>query len=503
MINNLLMGFGTALSPVNLILIISSVVLGLVSGAVPGMSGVMTVVLLVPITYGIGPVKAFLILTAVYSAAVYAGSISAIMFRTPGAPEAVVTSLDGYKMTQKGRMNEAISTAVFASATGGIVGTIILTFLAPQLAKWALNFSEAEYFSLAIFGLTLVSSLGSKNLVKAFITMCIGLLLATVGLDPVKMMPRFTFGISEFLGGIDLVPIILGTFAISEMLRQIRKGAKLSEMNSEAQYSGTLLPPFHFFVKFKKILSINSLLGTFIGILPGAGATTASLFGYSFAQRFSKNGKDFGTGVPEGVAAPEVANNAASAGAMIPLLSLGIPGSATTAVMLGAFILHGMQPGPLLFQQQPKLVYTIFAGLFIVNVFILLLNKGFVRVFTQIFKVPYTVVISIIILLCTIGAYANRTNVFDIWVMLIFGIIAYFLEEQDYPLAPIILGLVLGGIAEPSMRRALSMSYGSFTIFFTRPISATLLILSLILFIWSMYSAFKDYQITKNIKSEG
>ena len=501
MLNNLMVGFATAFSPVHLLLILGSVVLGLVSGAVPGMSGVMTVVLLVPITYGIGPIPAFLILTAVYSAAVYAGSISAIMFRTPGAPEAVVTSLDGYKLTLNGKMSEAISTAVFASATGGIVGTVILTFLAPQLAEWALNFSEAEYFALAIFGLTLVASLGSKNIIKAFMTMCVGLLLAVVGLDPVSMVPRFTFGMTEFLGGVDLVPVILGTFAISEMLRQVRSGAELSDLQTNIKYSSSLFPPFHFFKKFSQILGINSILGTFIGILPGAGATTASLFGYSFAQRYHKKGKDFGTGIPEGVAAPEVANNAASAGALVPLLSLGIPGSATTAVMLGAFILHGIQPGPLLFSTQAKFVYTIFAGLFIANVFILLLNKGFVRIFTQIFKVPYKVVISTIILLCIIGAYANRTNVFDVWVMLVFGIIAYYLEEQDYPLAPIILGLVLGNIAEPSMRRALTMSYGSPMIFLTRPISSILIIASVILFVWSLYSNFKSVKEAKQSSS--
>lgn len=497
--NNLIAGFTTALSITYLPMIIGSVFLGLISGAVPGMSGVMTVVLLVPLTYSLGPIPAFLIMTSVYAAAVYAGSISAIMFRTPGAPEAVVTAIDGYKLTQKGKMDKAISAAVFASAIGGIVGTIILTFFSPQLAQWAMNFADPEYFALAIFGLSLIASLGEGNQVKAFIAMGIGLFVAVVGLDPVSGVPRYTFGIQNFMNGIEFIPVLLGIFAVSEMLRQIRRGAKISTIKKiEKKYEGSLFPPFHFFKKYGKLLSVNSIVGTFIGILPGAGATTGSLFGYSIGQKISSQGDKYGTGIEEGVVAPEVANNSAASGALVPLLALGIPGSATTAVMLGAFILHGLQPGPLLFEEQPLLVYTIFAGLFVANLSILLLNKIFVRLFSKILKIPYPILISIIMVLCMIGAYANRNSVFDIWIMLVFGVIGFYLEEYNYPMAPIILGIVLGDIAEPSLRRALQISNNNVMIFVQRPITAILLFMTIILFISPIIMNFKDRLMTDN-----
>ncbi len=492
MFANILLGIQTVFTPAHILILAGSVILGLISGAIPGISGVMTIILLMPITFGLGPIPAFLIMTAIYSASTYAGSISAVMFRTPGSPEAVMTILDGYKMTEQGKMNEAISTAVFASSIGGIIGAIFLTLLAPQLAEWSFYFSEAEYFALAIFGLTLITSIGSKNLTKALMSMCIGMFIAVIGLDPVSGISRYTFNIQSMRGGISLIPLVLGIFAISEMLRQISQGAKLpKKRKANKKFTMSIFPPFHFFKKFGSILGINSLLGTFIGILPGIGGTTGSIFGYSFAQKYSKNGDKFGTGIPEGIAAPEVANNAASAGALVPLFALGIPGSVTTAVMFGAFIMHGIQPGPLLFEQQPRFVYTIFIGLFIVNILVLLLNKGFVRVFSYILKIPYPLLISIIITICMIAAFSTRNNIFDMVLMLVFGIIAYLLEELNYPLAPMVLGVVLGGIAEPSFRRALALGDNNIMYFFQRPISAFLIICSILVIMYAIYTNIK------------
>lgn len=485
MIEQILGGFSTALSPFYLLLIISAVFLGMLSGAVPGMSGTMTVVILVPVTYTMDPIAAFVVLSAVYAGAVYAGSISGIMFRIPGAPEAIMTTIDGYAMNQKGQLDEAISTAVFASATGGIIGTILLIFFAPALAGFALQFSDAEYFGIVVLGLALVSTVGAGNLTKAIISCCIGLFIAVVGLDPATSVPRYTFDTQVLMNGFDFIPVLLGIFAISEVLQQVRSGTDMiTDTTLDEQFKGSLLPPLNFYKKYGKILGVNSVMGTLIGVLPGAGATTGALFGYTFGQRISPKHirEKFGTGIPEGVAAPESANNSACSGAFVPLLALGIPGSGTTAVILGAFILHGIRPGPLMFEQQPRLVYTIFAALFIANVFILLMNKSFVRIFTKICKVPSSLLMGLILIFSIIGAFTTRTNLFDVWVMFAAGVLGYYLEAYDYSVAPLVLGLVLGPIAEPRLRRALVVGDG-WWVFVDRPLAGAFLVASVLVFV--------------------
>ena len=490
-LGNLAAGFANIFTPFNLLLFAAAITLGMLSGAIPGMNGTMTVVLMIPITYVLEPTAGIMMLAVIYVGAVYAGSISAILFKVPGAPEAIMTTLDGYPMNQNGQLREAISTAVFASAFGGIVGTIILIFFSPVLAEFAIRLSDPEFFAVILLGLALVSTIGAGNVTKATMMMSFGLFLGVIGFDPLTGTTRFTFGSNYLMSGIDFIPVILGVFAFSEVLKQIKSGGSLvgggedGDANLDEATSGSMFPPISYFKRFSRILGVNSIMGTLIGVLPGAGATTGALFGYTFGQRLVPKSvrEKFGTGVPEGVAAPETANNAACSGAFVPLLTLGIPGSATTAVILAAFILHGIRPGPSLIQNQGELVYTIFAALLLANVAILLMNKPIVRLFLQVRHIPRELLLTLIMIFTVVGAFATRNIMADIWTMMIFGVVGYYLEKYNYSVAPMVIGLVLGPIAEPSLRRSLTKAAGDWMVFFERPISAILIVLALFTFL--------------------
>lgn len=492
-VEQLLQGAGNIFTPFNLTIFAAGLLLGMLSGSIPGLNGTMTVVLLIPLTYSMGSVTAIMLLSVIYVGAVYAGSISAIMFRVPGAPEAIMTTLDGYPMNQQGRLGEAISTAVFCSAFGGIVGAIILIFFAPTLAEWSRTLSDPEYFSVVVLGLALVSTIGSGNVTKAIITMSLGVFVATIGLDPLAAQPRFTFGNRYLLNGVELIPVILGLFAIAEVLKQVHSGGQMigdadpdaeSRSDGGSQSTGSFFPPLHYFSRFRRILAVNSITGTLIGILPGAGATTGALFGYTFGQRIvpKEIREKFGSGVAEGVAAPETANNAAASGAFVPLFALGIPGSGTTAVILAAFVLHGLTPGPSFISDNPDLVYTIFAALLLANLSVLIANKPIVHLFTKIRKVPQELLFGLIVVFSIIGAFSTRNITFDLWVMFATGIAGYYMEKYNYPVAPLVIGLVLGPIAEPSLRRGLVKAGGDLSVFVQRPISAALLAGAVLLF---------------------
>ncbi len=467
--------------PGNILALLGGILFGMLTGAVPGISGLMAVVLLIPLTYSMPVDTSFLLLSSVYCASVFSGSISAILFRTPGAPEAVMTTLDGYAMTKQGKATEALGISVFSSAVGGLFGTLTLILVAPQLAKLALKFGSPEYFALAIVGLSVIMVLGANNLIKAVLAGLFGLFLATVGIDPMTGVARFTFGIPSLLSGIDFIPVLIGLFAISEVLRRFQEDLKTFHFSGKVSSS---LPGVKMIRRLSVTILRSSLIGTFIGILPGIGATTASMVSYTEAVRWSKRPQDFGTGIEEGVAAPEAANNAAANGAMVPLLALGIPGSATTAVMLGAFVLHGLKPGPMLFATQPLFVNTLFLGLFFSNFLILFLAKPFIKVFANIIRVPYSILGTLILLLCIIGSYAIRNNMLDVWMTLAFGVVGYVLEMFKFPLAPVILGLVLGGMAEQELRRSLTISQGSWMIFLQSRICLGLLLAGLLMILW-------------------
>lgn len=477
MLDNILIGLSNLMQPFNFFVFVGATVIGFLGGALPGISGTMMIILFLPFSYSMGPIPAFILLTTVYAASVFSGLISAILFRTPGTPEAVATVFDGYPMSQQGKTGQALGIGIFCSVAGGIIGSLFLIFLTPLLASFALRFSSPEYFSLAVLGLTVVVSLGAKDLVKGFIGVLIGLLLATFGMDTLTGSERFTFGMSSLLNGIGLIPVIIGLFAISEVFRkfnQKNEGFVITEKFS------TRIFDWQIFKQIKGTIAKSSLIGVFIGILPGIGATTAAMVSYSEAVRSSDHPERFGTGIAEGIAAPETANNAAAMGTMIPLISLGIPGGASTAVLIGAFILHGLQPGPMLIRDSPDLVYTIFVTMLFVNFLVLFLAKPFIRVFSKILSVPFSVLGPLIILFSVIGTYAVSNSVMDIWIMLLFGILGYYFDKLNIPLSAIILGLVLGPLAEKEFRRSLEMSDGQLSIFFTRPISVVLLVIAAI-----------------------
>lgn len=477
---DLLGGFAAVVEPVHLLILLSAIFIGFLGGALPGISGTMLVIILLPITYGMDTVGAFLMLTAIYASTVFSGLISAIMFRTPGTPEAIATVFDGYPMAQKGQPGQALGVGILSSATGGLIGTIFLIFLTPILASIALRFSAPEYFALAVLGLTVVASLSGKDLIKGFIGVFFGLFIATIGMDALSGTPRFHFGNTNLMTGVELIPVLIGLFAISEILRKSREDHHLKQTLGKVK---TKIFDSKIIKTIVPTIARSSLLGTAIGILPGVGATTAAMLSYSEAVRWSKRPEKFGTGIPEGIAAPESANNAAAMGALVPLFALGIPGSATTAVILGAFILHGLQPGPNLLVTERPLMYAIFAGLLIVNASIVLFSKPFISLFAKLMKVPYTILGPIIVVLCLIGTYAVRNSLFDVWIMILFGIIGYYFEHIKFPLATVILGVVLGPIAESEFRRGLQMVGGDYAAFFSRPITAVLLGIAVLLIV--------------------
>mgnify|MGYP006289473823 CR=1 FL=1 len=470
-------GLWIAVQPFNFFVLLLGTALGILSGGIPGVSGTMAIALAIPVTYTMGPTAGMLLLVSLYASSVYAGSISGILFRTPGAPEGAAATLDGHMMAKKGLAGEALGWDIFSSVVGGIIGTIILALVAPQLAKVALEFGPPEYFALAVLGLSVVSSLGTRNELKALISVLIGLMIATVGIDKMTGFNRFTFDTTTLLGGIGFVPTIIGLFAVAEVLNRIKEKRELGGIQAKARAK---LPSFKAIRKLKWLYARSSIIGSFIGILPGVGATTASFVGLSEGVRWSKEPEKFGTGIPEGIAAPETANNSAASTAMIPMLTLGIPGSAATALMLGALLIHGLKPGPLLFLKQPQFIYSIFVAMFLANLLIIILAKIFIRYFSRIIEMPYNILGPGIIIFCVAGVFAVRNNFGDIWIMMGFAILGFFMEKFNYPLAPLILGVVLGPIVEKNLRQVMIISDGSPIGLVSTPLSAVLIILAVI-----------------------
>ncbi|ETX28995.1 tripartite tricarboxylate transporter permease [Roseivivax isoporae] len=475
-------------SPVNLFFILFSVVWGIVFGSVPGLTGIVGVALLIPFTYAFESEQSLLLLGGVYVGATFGGSISAILFNTPGSPEAACTALDGYPMAKKGQAGRALGIALASSALGGIFGTLVLMLLAPPMAQFALQFGPPEYFALAILGITAIASIGGGSILKGLAAGFIGLAVATVGLDPITGVGRYTFGNNMLLTGISFVPVIIGTFALAEVLTRVGEGRNSKEAITDVS---TKLPSLKELGSMKGTLGRSSVLGAIIGALPGVGATTASFISYSEAVRWSRHPERFGTGEPEGIAAPESANNSAVGGSMIPLLALGIPGSATTAVMLGGLTIHGIVPGPLLMEQNTRLVYSVFISMMLANVLMLFFGVRAARYFALVLTVPYAVVGPAIVVMCMTGVYGLNGNMVDIAVMLSFGVVGVVLKAMRYPVASFIIGLVLGPIAETSLRQGLMISGYSYAEFASRPITALLLGLSLVSLIYGFWGRWK------------
>jgi putative tricarboxylic transport membrane protein len=476
----ILLGFSHMIDIGNLFAIILGLFAGAVFGAIPGVGPTEGVALLIPITYTMSPIQALLFLCAIYIGGTYGGQIAALLLKVPGSSEAVATIFDGYEMTKKGLVGKALGIGLFSSALGGLFGAIVLMLVAPQLARIALQFGPAEYFALCFLGLSAISGISTTSQIKAVISCLFGLLFATVGLDPINGSARFIFGQRFLQGGIPLVPALIGLFALSEVFNNIASASwKSSEIKTVTGKISTRFPQIAEFMRIKWTFVRAGILGVLIGILPGVGATTAAILGYNQEVRFSKHPEKFGTGIIEGVAAPETANNAAVGGALVPMLSLGIPGSGTTAVLLGALLMHGLRPGPLLISQQKELVYTLFAGMVIAHIILIPVALVLIQVFSKVLYLPYPILSSVITTFCVIGSLALAGRIHAVWVMFVFGLIGYFMTKYSYPTSPMLLGLVMGPLMEPSLRRALIATNGRFVPILFRPLTAVLLIMGL------------------------
>jgi putative tricarboxylic transport membrane protein len=472
-------------TPLSLILVIAGTAFGMFCGALPGLSASMSIILLLPFTYGMEPVQAIVALIAVYIGAAAGGSISAILLRTPGTPEAVATTFDGYPMAMQGKAGRALGLAISASSFGGIFSAIMMMLCAPLLATVALKFQSAEYFTLSLLGLSCITSIGSKNQLKAIFACLIGLLLSTVGLDEINGLHRFVFGSPFLMNGINYIPVMIGSFAIAEVYKNIEERAKQGGSPGEviaAKVSLEMIKLKDFFGKWVTLVK-SSIIGTIIGIIPAAGGSIASLVAYGEASRSNKTSVEFGKGCDEGILAPESANNAAVGGSMVPTMVLGIPGSPTAAVIMAAFMIHGLRPGPLLLKDQPILLNAIFIGLILSSLLLFVVGRYITRQFARILKLPYPLLGTLVIVLGIIGAFALKNSFYDIVLALIFSVVGYFFDKYKFSNSAMILGLILGGIAENSLRKQLIVSDGSLIGFVTRPISLVVLVFSLIAFI--------------------
>lgn len=460
-----------------LLFLILGTALGIAIGALPGLTSTMGVALMLPVTFGMEAVAGILLLIGVYFGSVYGGSLTAILINTPGTPASAATVIDGYPLAKKGLAHKALTVSTISAATGGFLSVIILILIAPQLAGFALKFSAPETFALAFFGLSIISSIAGESLVKGLMAGVIGLLIATIGLDPIGGFPRFTFGSTDLTSGIGFIPIMIGLFATSEAFKSMEdlfsvNKVKITVEKVKLKWS-----------EFKAIIGTilrSAGIGTATGIVPGAGADIAAFVAYNEAKRFAKNKEEFGKGDLRGVAAPEAAGNSVTGGAMIPLLTLGIPGDAVTAVLLGALMVQGLQPGPMLFETNGAIVYTLFVGMLLANVFLLIFGLSGIRLFTKVLYIPKAILTPIIFVLCVVGAYSLGNNYFDVIVMFIAGVVGYFMKKFAIPASPIILGLILGPMLESNLRRALVMSQGDLSIFYTRPITVVLLSIAVI-----------------------
>lgn len=478
-------GLLTTISPFNLLLVLLGMLLGVFFGSLPGISSSMGIVLMLPFTYYMGILPSVIFLVALYMGSAYGGSITAILFNTPGTPEAVATTFDGYPMNQQGKAGRALGLAISASAFGGIFSVLIMLFLAPPMSEVALKIQSAEYFALTILGLTVISTIGTKSPIKAIISGMIGILIAMIGIDPIVGATRFDFGNIHLMNGIAMIPIMIGAFALAEVLNQVTEKKKdLGAKNKVSLETIKLVE----MLKHKWVLLKSAVIGTIIGILPGTGGSIASIVSYGEAMRSSKNKENFGKGEEEGVVAPETANNAAAGGAMIPTLVLGIPGSPTTAIILAALTLQGLQPGPQLMSEQPLLLYCIFFSMLIASITVFIGGRLGVKGFTAILKLPYTMLGTLIVLLSMVGSYAVGNSMFDVWIMLLFGVIGFFMKKYHFSTASLVLGLVLGAMMEENFRRQLLVTDGDYMSFITQPISAVILLISALALVYPMIS---------------
>src|SRR5512134_1900825 len=480
-LENLVLGFQVALQPYNLFIAVVGVALGTIIGVLPGLGGANGVAILLPLTFAMPPTSAIILLTSLYWGALFGGAITSILFNIPGEPWSVATTFDGYPLARQGEGGQALTAAFTSSFVGALFSIVLITLFAPILAEIALKFGPPEFFAIQLLTFSSFVGLGGGDPLKSLASILIGFILASVGLDIVTGQLRLTFGFTDLMKGFDFIIAVIGLFGIGEILLSVEEGLRFQGAKTDMNMR-VVLDTWKVLPRFYRTFMRSSIIGFWMGFKPG-GATPASFMSYAFAKRFSKNPERFGKGELEGVVAPETAAHAAGVAAMLPMITLGIPGSPTAAVMLGGLIIWGLQPGPMLFKDKPDFVWGLIASMYTGNIIGVLMVLAFVPFFAAILRIPFAILTPLIIVVCAIGAYAVHTSMIDIWYMLIFGIVGYVFKKLDYPLAPLVLALVLGDMSENALRQSLIMSQGSLAIFVTRPIAAVITALAIFFFV--------------------
>jgi putative tricarboxylic transport membrane protein len=494
---NLGSGFAVALTPTNLMYAFLGAFIGTAVGVLPGLGPPATIALLLPVTYGMDPTSAVIMMAGIFYGAQYGGSTTSILLNIPGEAASVVTCLDGYQMARQGRAGRALGISAIGSFIGASISIVLMSMVSPMLANFALKFGPAEYSSLVLVGLLMSVYLGGDSVLKGLLMLALGLLLAMVGLDPVYGAPRFTFGIMRMLDGIDFVVAAMGLFGIAEVLTNLEAPEVRDVYKSSLK---GLLPNLEDWKRSWRSILRGSFLGFFIGVLPGGGATISSFVAYAVEKKVSKHPGEFGRGAIEGVAGPESANNAASQSSFIPLLTLGIPGNATIAMIFVALMIHGIQPGPMLLVEHPNLFWGVIASMYIGNLMLLALNLPLIGFWVRLLKVPYHYMAVVIVIICIVGAYSIKNSAFDVGMMVVFGVLGYFLRKGGFPAAPLVLAMILGRILERSLQQSLKVSGADPMIFIEKPISAALLAVSALVMLFPVFKwVWKKVLPTRNV----
>ena len=485
-INALFHGFSVILTPMNLLLMFVGIILGVLIGVLPGLGGANGVAILLPLTFTMSPTSAIIMLSCIYWGALFGGAITSILFNIPGEPWSVATTFDGYPMAQQGQAGAALTTAFTSSFVGAFVAVVMITFLAPLVAKFALKFGPPEYFAVYLLTFCSFVGMGKGSPFKILASMCIGFALAAVGMDTVTGQLRLTFGFADLMRGFDFLIAVIGLFGIGEILQSMEEGLAFNGKSARIDPK-VVLETWKKLPQYWVTSLRSSLVGIWMGITPG-GATPASFMSYGLAKKMSKNGANFGNGEMEGVVAPETAAHAAGTAALLPMLALGIPGSPTAAVLLGGLLIWGLQPGPLLFVEQKDFVWGLIASMYLGNLVGLIVVLTTVPLFASILRIPFAIIAPVIVVICAIGAYTVHNAMLDIWFMMLFGVIGYLFKKLDYPLAPLVLALVLGDKAEDSFRQAMLVSQGELSILWSNPLVGTISTLAILLLVWPLIS---------------
>ncbi len=483
-IENLLLGFQIAVTPFNLFVAVVGIVLGTIIGVLPGLGGANGVAILLPLTFTMPPTSAIILLTCIYWGALFGGAITSILFNIPGEPWSVATTLDGYPLAKQGKGGQALTAAFTSSFVGAAFAIVLVTFFAQPLAELALRFGPPEFFAIQLLTFSSFIGLGGGDPLKTLVSILLGFILAAVGLDVVTGRLRLTFGSVELMRGFSFIVAVIGLFGLGEIFLSVEEGLAFRGVRARVRFR-EMVATWRELTRYWRTFLRGALIGFWMGFKPG-GATPASFMSYGFARRFSRQGEKFGTGVLEGVVAPETAAHAAGVAALLPMITLGIPGSPTAAVMLGGLLIWGLQPGPMLFVEKPEFVWGLIASMYTGNVIGVLVVLFFVPAFAAILRIPFAILTPLIVFVCAIGAYAVNNSMVDVWYMLLFGVIGYVFKKLDYPLAPLVLALVLGDMAENALRQSLIMSQGSLRIFVETPIAATITGAALTLFAWPL-----------------